>query len=392
MLLKKNTNYQLRICVIPAALLIGYSLWLADSRAGWLAFMVGFFILYWSNIVRVLRQHKWLYILAVILMIGLPIQLFNYRSDSVMARLLIWRVSADMVADNPIAGLGVGQFNQHYILYQADYFKQNPDSDFLMVADNAAYPYNEILHVLIEQGVIGLIALGALIVVGCLMATDKTLLAPFVAMLVFSCFSYPSYKLGLLALFPISLGVIGSKKSLEMHGRWAYIGTIGLWGVTSFAIITGWNLSHEARRSSRQLMQSYDKRSAEFVTEQFDRLYVDARFNTMYLLAMMKYPHEMADETRFCHIIPTCENWCDIGDYYAEQGAFHQAEEYYRIAALMIPTRLTPNYRLWKLYLQQGRGDEAGKIALHILNQPLKVENTFTIRVKNEVRKKLGDF
>lgn len=86
------------------------------------------------------------------------------------------------------------------------------------------------------------------------------------------------------------------------------------------------------------------------------------------------------------------ENGAILVIIYAEQGAFHQAEEYYRIAALMIPTRLTPNYRLWKLYLQQGRGDEAGKIALHILNQPLKVENTFTIRVKNEVRKKLGDF
>lgn len=263
-----------------------------------------------------------------------------------MARLLIWRVSADMVADNPIAGLGVGQFNQHYMLYQADYFKQHPDSDFLMVADNAAYPYNEILHVLIEQGLIGLIALGVLIVVVCLMATDKTLLAPFVAMLVFSCFSYPSYKLGLLVLFPISLGIISSKKSLEMHARWAYIGTIGLWGVTSFAIITGWNFSHEARRCFRRLMQSYDTLSADFVTEQFDRLHVDSRFNTMYLLGMMKYPQKMADKTRFRHITPTCENWCDIGDYYTDQGAFHRTEEYYRTAALMLPTRLTPNYRL----------------------------------------------
>ena len=62
------------------------------------------------------------------------------------------------------------------------------------------------------------------------------------------------------------------------------------------------------------------------------------------------------------------------------------AEAYLCQAAQMIPTRLCPNYQLWKLYVKQGDLMKAKKIGRKILTQPLKVENTYTLKAKVEIK------
>ena len=58
-----------------------------------------------------------------------------------------------------------------------------------------------------------------------------------------------------------------------------------------------------------------------------------------------------------------------------------------------IPTRMTPNYHLWQLYRKQGDDNQARAMAQKIISQPLKVETTFTLRIKGQVRQylMLGD-
>lgn len=84
---------------------------------------------------------------------------------------------------------------------------------------------------------------------------------------------------------------------------------------------------------------------------------------------------------------PNCETWCDLGEACESDGDYAQAENYYRTASYMVPTRLRPNYLLWKLYISSGRETEAREMARKILSMPLKVENTFTLRVRDEVLK-----
>ena len=390
-LLKKSAHSRVVKCaLIVLILLIGYSLWLADSRAGGVAVSAGLITLFWLEIRRFLMRYKWVLWPIFIVVIGLGILVFDYRADSAKARLLIWRVSADMITDNPITGHGVGAFNRQYMLYQAEYFKRNPDSQFSMVADNAAYPYNEFLHIWIELGIVGLILILAMVTIAVVIPVDKTMSAPLVALLVFSCFSYPSYKLGLLVLFPILLGIISSKSLLEVKNQWVLGLSILLFATTLFWSGSGYMSYHRAKYNTRLLLHSWDKDAADYVTTHFNRLQADYRFNTQYFSIMLNHP-SMMDEAKLGRIMPACENWCDIGNYYADKGRYEHAEKYYKKAAFMIPTRLMPNYLLWKLYLHQGRSNEAEKMALYILNQPLKVENTFTIRVKNEVRKAMRE-
>jgi hypothetical protein len=51
----------------------------------------------------------------------------------------------------------------------------------------------------------------------------------------------------------------------------------------------------------------------------------------------------------------------------------------------MVPTRLRPQYKLWRLYLEKGDTVKAVWTARQALHQPLKVENSFTINAKSEL-------
>lgn len=373
---------KLRIILI---LLIGYSLWLADSRAGLIAVIAGLLIVFRQNIRTALQTRKWIFIPIAIITIGLSALIFNYRSDSANARLLIWRVSADMIGDKPLSGHGVGQFNRKYMLYQARYFKQNPDSKFIAVADNVAYPYNEFLHVFIEQGAVGLSILLILIFVAFRIAIDKKEQAPLAALLTFSFFSYPSYKFSLLVLYPILSGSISSKKVTSVSPKWGYPAAFIIVMTAAILTINGFRSRKQLLKNTQVLLAGYNASAANHISTRFDEFYLDSRFNGIYVYFITQYP-QMADKAKFNRIIPTCENWCDIGNYYIAKDKSDKAELYYKTAACMIPTRLTPNYLLWKLYLKTSRPRQAEYIAKHILAQPLKVENTFTIRAKSEIK------
>jgi len=66
------------------------------------------------------------------------------------------------------------------------------------------------------------------------------------------------------------------------------------------------------------------------------------------------------------YLRPTCENYCLIGDYLCRKQNNAAAEGYYSRASEMIPTRMTPLYKLWKLYMYE--------------NRYVKIENEYSIR------------
>lgn len=54
-------------------------------------------------------------------------------------------------------------------------------------------------------------------------------------------------------------------------------------------------------------------------------------------------------------------------------------------AASMLPYRLTPKYKTFLLYVNQGNRKSAIDIGEKILNQPVKKEGTKTLRIKAEI-------
>ena len=83
-------------------------------------------------------------------------KLYNMKRDSADGRLLIWRLSAQMIAEQPL-GHGYGLFEKHYNLRQAEYFRNNGGTD--TERRNAAFTcmaYNDYLEHGVDGGIIGM--------------------------------------------------------------------------------------------------------------------------------------------------------------------------------------------------------------------------------------------
>ncbi len=325
---------QRSMCAAIACAVIFVSLCLADSRAGWVAACAGAVFVWRDKIRSLLSRRAYLILPCVIAAAAAAVGLYFHRSGSADARLLIWRVSLDMFMDKPLTGFGAGNFPLNYMLYQADYFACHPESRFSAVADNVTCPFNEYIKIAVEFGTVGLAvsAFAMLVFWRCL--RDREGFAPVLVILVFGAFSYPSESIVLAPVLPLAAGA-------ALHGN-------------------------EAR------LPAWARLAAACVT---------AIVAAGVCLGVVTGRHSTAPDR-----IPSCEKWCDLGEESERDGCIAQAEHYYRTASYMVPTRIRPIYMLWRMYVRNGRGTEAREVAWKILSMPLKLENTFTLRAKDEVR------
>ncbi|MBN1186625.1 MAG: O-antigen ligase family protein [Bacteroidales bacterium] len=160
----------------------------ARSRAAWLGAIAGVAYLAWHkyNLGELLKQrsvkrrshqtrsiklfnnsirvrNSVLVTMLVIVLAATTLGLYHYKKDSADGRLLIWTVTANIIKDKPLLGVGHDRFKAHYMDYQADYFLNNPGSKYETVADDNQYAFNEPLLTWSENGLIGLLLLGGIV-------------------------------------------------------------------------------------------------------------------------------------------------------------------------------------------------------------------------------------
>lgn len=372
---------------ILAVVAIGYSLLLSDSRAAMLACITGVVVLFWKNVKEFLAVKRIRSVLIMPLIIIFVTILVIYRPKSASARLLMWRVTAEMIVEKPLFGFGVGQFDENYQLYQAKYFEDNPDSDLVAVADNVGHPYNEFLHVLAEQGVMG----GVLFLVLLLQAfrrSDRCLKAIFSALIMFSMFSYPSYVDGMFILFPVMFGLI-ERGNIGYNRCLMNIISVVLLIISASLCLREYNFLKKLDDVS-ELSIKEKGRAFDYYIDNFDRIKYYPDYN-IFFSSLLDCTVSSVDRNKLESILPTSETWCNIGDYYKNRGMDSIAVEYYRTASFMVPTRIMPNYKLWNLFVEKGNFREADEYAEKIMSQPVKVENTVTLSIKGEVLRYLGD-
>ena len=188
----------LKYAAIVEAAIMALAVILSGSRAGILsiAITIGVWIFVQSKIVRYksLMRRKTALLIAIIF---LSTVLYFFKKDSADGRLLIWRCTLDMVVDKPIFGHGKGAFQAKYMIYQAEYFKANPDSRYAQLADNALHPFNEYLLILCEHGITGLcvVVLLVFLLIKAYRSNQSNeklpALVSLLALSIFSFFSYP---------------------------------------------------------------------------------------------------------------------------------------------------------------------------------------------------------
>lgn len=339
---------------------IGTVLFLTDSRAAWVGFAVALFSMLFTR--RFRYKKTVLGALTAIFVLGF-FALYRYKKESADGRLLIWRVSADVISQKPGIGHGVGTFPERYMFAQADYFARNPESRFVAVADQVSVPFNEWIGIVCEQGAVGGVL--ALLLVGaalCGRATEsqrqgRVLL---VGLGVFSLFSYP---LTFPAFGVLAGAILARCANPPAVSERPVALRVALPVALSVAIGGGIALSAIDRvgrtdRSRYVCLQEVSARMRDFS------------------------PSDLPWLDRQAQRLPIAAFYTDLGDRWLAADSVERAKHYYRQAVRMIPGRLRPYDGLFRACLRMGQVDSAMTMARKIVTMPVKVGNTVTIRIR----------
>lgn len=339
---------------------VGAALWLTDSRAAWVGFAAALFSIPLTR--RFRCKGLFLSVSAIVFGLGL-LSLYRYKKESADGRLLIWRVSAEVIAQRPVVGHGIGTFPERYMFAQADYFARNPESRFTAVADQVSVPFNELIGIVCEQGVVG----GVLVLLlvgaawsGCDTRSQRQGRVLLVGLGVFGLFSYPLT----LPVFGVLSGAIlarcanrsvlsGRPISLRVALPVALSVAIG-GGVALYAL----GRAGGTERSRYTRLKEVSARMRDFS------------------------PSDLPGLERQARRLPVAEFYMDLGDRLLEADCVGRAADYYRRSAQMIPSRLRPYDGLFRIYLRTGQTDSAAVVARKIVTMPVKVGNTATIRIR----------
>jgi O-antigen polymerase len=153
---ENNKRWMRFICAIIVIAIVGCIIVL-QARAAIIAAGVSTFVygIRWLKTYTELKLSVIHYSLVALVAVLLFSGLYLLKKDSANGRLLIWRCSAELIAQKPLVGHGKNGFIANYMNEQADYFTRHPDSKYTILADNIRHPFNEYIKSIVEYGIIG---------------------------------------------------------------------------------------------------------------------------------------------------------------------------------------------------------------------------------------------
>lgn len=370
---------------------------LTQSRTGVIAVAVvsGIFLYgrYAERLKRRLKYPK--AILAVILLALVAASVF-INTDSARGRLLVWRVTGDMIAERPLFGGGDGIFAARYMDAQAAFFREHPDHPAAMLADNVSYPFNEYLVFATEYGWVGLgLCLLWIVLVAYRAETTSPYLLCLVAVGIASLFSYPFRYASTLLLVVWSLACLARKRQqggfariLRLSGAIRIILALCLTGCLCL-------MAKDMRFEYR-----WGRLSRNTITPDAD-VYrgLSAQWNGNPAF-LYNYGSALFHAGRYAESLPVllrCRRYLDDYDVRMLLGACYEnlekpseAEKHYRQASLMCPNRFMPLYKLVGVYDSIGQPDKALELAREIVGKPEKVSSGTVAAIKLKMRQRAG--
>ncbi len=307
---------------------------------------------------------------------------YKWKVDSSNGRLLILFVSLGMISRKPLLGYGPHGFTSNYMVSQADFFLNNSDSSYSILADNIIHPFNEYINITVNYGIIGLVGfIGVWIFLSIILIkrqdNGKSLwLSVLAAFAVLCAFSYPLHYAHVWFIM-LMLATYSLRIYIPHERHWAvripimilclagliYLGQIVRnelrWKIVEDKALEGYSFS----------MQKY-----------YEKLYPKMKRNHLFL-------YNYAAEQNICGIYAesmktAMESQKKLNDYeiqllladnYENIGDSAMAVATYSLAHNMIPNRFAPLYCLMDFYNSCGDSVKALDYAFQILEKPVKV-------------------
>ncbi len=461
------TNFPWALCIQYFALIAIVAIFLvlpaSQSRASWLAVIVSGAYLSWKfrhqlkrslpNSITLLFkdtvQKRIVISGGILLIVAGACTLYKFKQNSADGRLLIWKVSEQMIKDEPFFGHGAGKFKAHYMNYQAYYFRENTNANEAMLAGNTSYAFNEIIKLGVEHGIVGVLLSLSILGIMLFASNSPTSLrrysdVPFevevsqtnhivllarggiIGILVFGLFSYPSAILPIKMNFVLFAGIIASiyskrnKKDKHKEPLHIFQGILKRYSmsypsssscsvrklpiflsltllsilVLSYPAVKTINTHYLANHYWKDASDIYRIQAYQECLEDFELAYPQLKHNGDFLIQYGKALNMAGKHKKAIEMLEQAKQnlnnsilYTTLGDSQKNLGIMHEAEQTYLQASQMLPSRFFPLYLLAKFYDESGQKEKALKMANQLMNKEVKVPSKAIEEIKEEMQK-----
>jgi len=335
---------------------------------------------------------------------------FDEQDPSINTRLLIWKTTLEMIKDRPIFGSGIGTFKMNYLVYQAEFLKNNPY--YIQYSGKTRDAHNEYLQMWAEIGIIGLgIFIGVILMFyGLIMDylkkvdnnddKDKTIVFGLVlgitCFLIHCLFTFPLHvpALGVTFFALLGLTIIYTRKTnlpktdsdnrpkeFKLKNKKIKIAltilvlVFMIWAINLLAVrpyiaeIQYFNgMRHNVDGNYKEALPCFEQAVSLYP---YNGRILHALGTTYYNLGILNTAEEILQRTTKYLIDAT--TFYNLGLVYSRAGLFSKAEEEFKYAVYLIPKFTKAYYNLGYLYFNQEKYDDT----IEQWNKILEIEPNF---------------
>ncbi len=389
---KKSTS--ISALLILAAFIISFLLYESDSRASWLSFAIGTLTFFSPFIFKYLPKSIIIrtgsLLISFCLCIYLILGLYSYKKDSADGRVLIWKISLEMVKEKPALGYGFDGFRKNYMNYQAIYLqeKQLPET-INNLADDNHYAFNEFLRIIIEQGIIGAIILSIFLTSIAytiykyklyIDTVPRTITSCLTALLFFSFFSYP------LSTFHINVLIVILLAGIACFSPKAPLWKLQIRSIiliipysTIFFMSLGYLFSYSKANSDWQNTLKGVYTNDSILEDTKKKLSGNPYFLSTYgkyLNRKRHYSEAVLILSQSIKEYPSYYTMIELGISYKAQKQYAEALHCFMKAKNMVPHKFRPFYLMMELYYDKKDYKSAIQLSNEILCKQPKIQSS----------------
>ncbi len=317
------------------------------------------------------------------------------KQGSADGRILTWTASVTSWLHTPWLGVGIGGFRHACGEGIAEMYATSPDNVLFASGNVAEYAFSDILKILVEQGVVGVV-ICLVVVLAALYNTfhcSKPLFYAMVALLIFSLFSYPFELYPYRVLTVVVCAIAPHKFVIADYSSFRKVMVLVLAGIVTVSA---------SLFSADQIRQRYDAdksiahfahiRHETFIKDYYKYLPLEDDnpqflFNfAKTLRAFGRYTDSNAVLRQGVSISNDPMFYMVQGNNYMDENLPAFAEQSYRKASAIMPNRLYPLYRLMLLYEKTGQEENMKQMAKKILASRPKVASPATSDMINKAK------
>jgi tetratricopeptide (TPR) repeat protein len=382
------------------------------SRASWIAAIGGcglvsmYFLAKKQDIKTFITINKRTYILLACTAFLLTMTvggfgMYYLKKDSADGRTFIWKNSIELIKQNPM-GVGIGNFSGSYGHIQAAYFEAGYASeDEKRIAGNPEYAFNEYLQICAEQGITGFLFFICIIIYSLYVGVKQKKIAAtasLLALLIAAGASYPFNVLPCLIVFVFLLALINNEKNIIALPKAISIAFAFCTLIVVSLCLSNRYPTYDAYTKWHKMKQLYNHRNYEDTATGYRIIYpllsdqLDFLFEYAQCLSKSEQYVEsnaVLEKAVRIRCDPMLYNVmgrnCQVLKQYAE------AEQCFRKATNIVPSRIYPWYLLANLYVEMDEMEKAQETARIVLTKEPKVQSTAVREMREKMKEIVQD-